>query len=78
MHDITKKLLSLFVSTSVGLFVYKTIQIYRMRKKYRHIPGPPTKGIIGFYMGNLDQAVQIMKDGKILSDLINEWYSFNR
>jgi len=45
-----------------------------MRKKYSHIPGPPTKGIIGFYLGNLQRIRQVMNsDGKILADLLNEW-----
>ena len=25
-------------------FIYKTAKIYLVRRKYRHIPGPPTKG----------------------------------
>ena len=26
--------------------IYKTIRIYLKRRKYKHIPGPPTKGFI--------------------------------
>ena len=55
------------------LFGYKTIVIYLKRRKFNHIPGPPTKGILGFYLGNLDQIVMTMKNGRILADLTSDW-----
>ena len=73
MQFITKSILSFIFTSLIGLFTFKTIKIYFLRKKYAHIPGPPTRGLIGFYMGNLDQAIHVMKNGKILADLINEW-----
>lgn len=54
----------------ISFFVYKTIKIYLIRRKYRHLPGPPTHGIFGFYMGNLDIAIKIMKEGKVFADLM--------
>lgn len=35
------KIASGFAAT---FFVYKTIKIYMIRKKYKHIPGPKTNG----------------------------------
>ena len=66
--------LNLAIAGSViSLFCYKTFKIYLARKKFRHIPGPPTHGILGFYLGNLDELVKVMSSGKILADLILEW-----
>ncbi len=31
-------------SLAVCYFLYKTTKIYLKRRKYNHIPGPPTKG----------------------------------
>ena len=73
MYLVTKSLLGIFSGSAVSFFIYKTIRIYLMRLEYAHIPGPPTKGIIGFYMGNLGKIVETMNNGKILSDLTNEW-----
>lgn len=73
MHVATKNLLGILSGTALGFLIYKTIRIYLMRREYAHIPGPPTKGIIGFYMGNLGKIVETMNNGKILSDLTNEW-----
>ena len=75
MHAISKSLVSVIASASVSFFVYKTFQIYRMRKRYEHIPGPPTPpGILGFYLGNLQKIAYTMSNGKLLADLMIEWY----
>nr|UOU03247.1 cytochrome P450 3049F1 [Brachionus rubens] len=54
----------------IGFVAYKTYVIYQIRKKYQHIPGPKTNGIIGFYLGNLSEALKYIKDGKILADMM--------
>lgn len=68
-------ILRLLVGLAVVLLLilaYKTVKIYLLRRKYRHIPGPPTNGLFGFYMGNLDIAAKIMKEGKVFADLMLE------
>ncbi len=40
----TANVLSLLAGFVLSIGVYKTIDIYLTRRKYRHIPGPPTKG----------------------------------
>lgn len=63
------------LTTCVLLFIlFKTLKIYQMRKKYQHLPGPRTHGLLGFYLGNLDLAVRVMKQGKIFADLMLELY----
>ncbi len=63
----------LATATSGLLFLYKSVKIFKLRQKYKHIPGPPSKGIFGFYFGNLDLIVKATNDGKILADLVVEW-----
>ena len=63
----------LFVAICIGLVIFfltKTLKIYSLRKKYRNVPGPPTNGILGFYLGNLDLALKVLKEGKIFADLM--------
>ena len=67
-----KKIFGFFASLSLGFFAYKTIKIYLVRRKYRHVPGPKTNGITGFFLGNLDEAIRVLNEGKILSDLMND------
>ena len=68
-----KKIFSFIGCVGAGFFIYKTLKIYIIRRKYRHVPGPKTKGILGFYLGNLDEAIRVLNEGKIFSDLMNEW-----
>ena len=69
---------SCLVAASVVLFSYYTVKIYLLRSRYSHIPGPGTKGIFGFYLGNvLDLRKTVHKDKKIADDLILEWFFFN-
>ena len=73
MHINKRELLLACTSSLICLIGYKTFRIYLNRKKFKHIPGPPTKGILGFYLGNLDEIVRTMKSGRILADLTNDW-----
>jgi len=73
MHINKKELFIACAGSILCLVGYKTFRIYLARKKFKHIPGPPTKGILGFYLGNLDQIVNTMKNGRILADLTDEW-----
>lgn len=57
-----------------GLVAYFTIKIYILRKKYAHIPGPPTRsGILGFYLGNLLDIMDAYKRGVIFPEMLLEW-----
>lgn len=60
--------------TCAGLifFVYKTIKIYQLRQKYSHIPGPKTKGILGFYLGNIPELKELVKY-KMVPDILTDW-----
>ena len=74
MHFVTKCLLSIAIIAALIFIIKKTIKIYVLRKKYNHLPGPPATGLLGFYLGNLDQALRTINDNKILSDLMNKWF----
>ena len=76
MHLITKCLTLLSVVLGGGFLVYKTVKIYLLRRKYSHLPGPPATGLLGFYLGNLREAVRAINEKKILSDLMHQWYEF--
>jgi hypothetical protein len=43
-----------------------------LRRKYEHIPGPKTSGLLGFYLGNLVDIKKIPKD-KLYHDLLLDW-----
>ena len=68
-----------FVAFSVTiltiLFSYYTFTIYKLRRKYEHIPGPPTKGILGFYFGHLFEFFKLTKEYKVNNELVIEWYT---
>jgi hypothetical protein len=65
-----KGVLSLAAVSGLGFFTYKTVQIYLMRRKYQHLPGPSCNGILGFYTGNIGLILKYLRDKKIFSDLI--------
>ncbi len=67
------QLLIYFNSLFAILFSYYTFYIYKLRKKYQHIPGPPAKGFLGFYFGNLFELTKLKKDYKVGNDLILQW-----
>nr|UOU03255.1 cytochrome P450 3049B1-3 [Brachionus rubens] len=66
------KILAFLTGIGLSSFAYKTIQIYLLRRRYRHIPGPETKGILGFYLGNSSDVVDSRKNG-MYPDLVVEW-----
>ena len=74
MHISSADLILISTGSLACFISYKTLKIYLNRRKFRHLPGPPTKGIFGFFLGNLDQIVATMKSGRILADLTSDWY----
>ena len=74
-HLITnyKFILSSVITISLGAFSYYTYTIYRLRKKYQHLPGPPTNGILGFYFGNIFDLVKAEKELIMRNELILQW-----
>jgi hypothetical protein len=60
---------------SFAYSIYKTIQIYLLRRKYRHIPGPPANGLLGFYLGNVVDMPKYISNQKIYNDFIFDWYT---
>lgn len=69
-----KEYLKLTLLSPFLFVIYKTYKIYVIRKKYCHIPGPKTKGLLGFYLGNLEQAIKYLKGGQILADMMLDLY----
>ena len=65
---------SAFVSLLIGVFTYYTVKIYQLRQKYKHIPGPPANGLIGFYLGNTPEIVRKKREGKDLVEIWIEWF----
>ena len=67
----------LVISISTGsVLIYllsKVIEIYSKRRKYKHIPGPPADGFLGFFFGNLNDLIYFTKKGVMYTDIINEW-----
>ena len=61
------------ITAVVGLFSYGTVKMYLLRLRYRHIPGPPTKGVLGFYLGNVFEIAKAIQDKKIIEDIVLEW-----
>ena len=74
-------MLVIFITAVVGaillFFFYKTFDIYTKRRKYKHIPGPPTNGLIGFYTGHYREINSALKNGNTYLDLFNEWFEEN-
>jgi hypothetical protein len=71
-NSILNLIISSLITGAVGLFSYGTIKMYLLRSRYRHIPGPPTKGILGFYLGNVFEIAKAYQDNKLLNDFILE------
>jgi hypothetical protein len=69
-------IISSALTTLVGLFSYHTYKIYSLRQKYKHIPGPPANGLLGFYLGNTIELLSKKRQGMVLVDVYNEWYEF--
>ena len=75
MFDWNWKLLLCCLSSFLSvLFAHFTIKMITLRKKYSHIPGPPTKGILGFYTGNLiELLVETRAKKKIMNEVFLRW-----
>jgi hypothetical protein len=69
-----KKYIGALVGISVGYIIFRVGKIYILRRKYKHIPGPPTKGIFGYFFGNVLETFEWVKKGKIFPDFLFEWY----
>ena len=76
MFELNLSFLTSALATCVALlFSFFTLQIYNLRKKYQHIPGPPADGIFGFYLGNLIEiSIHSRINKKILGNLFLEWF----
>jgi hypothetical protein len=61
------------LTTLVGLFSYYSLKKYLLRQKYRHIPGPPANGLLGFYFGNTLDLFNKKRQGIELIDVFTEW-----
>jgi hypothetical protein len=73
--SLSKMLLPGLATAITGIFTYYTLKIYFIRRRYRHIPGPPTKGILGFYFGQvfeLKENKEIKK--RVTADLYLDWF----
>jgi hypothetical protein len=57
----------------VGLFSYYSLKKYLLRQKYKHIPGPPANGLLGFYFGNTLDLFNKKRQGIELIDVFTEW-----
>jgi len=74
MLEIIPKNPALTVSVLIGLFPAIYVgKIIWVRYKYRHIPGPPTKGILGFLLGHLAEFLPRVDKGELFNDIMLEW-----
>jgi hypothetical protein len=73
MSSILKKSLAVLVGSCTGFFAYWTLITYLERRKYRHIPGPPTKGILGFYFGHASELIENEKQKKMFYEMMLTW-----
>ncbi|CAF0860746.1 unnamed protein product [Brachionus calyciflorus] len=64
-----KVLGAIFLST----FAYTTFKIYLLRRKYKHLPGPKTKGILEFYFGHYFTINKYLSQGNIIGQLQLQW-----
>lgn len=68
--------MKLFISLSTILFSalsYYTVKVYFLRRKYSHLPGPRSKGLIDFYFGQYFTITRHMSNN-ILQELHLEWF----
>lgn len=73
MSFIAISLLKLLAVAGSSYLIYKSICIYLLRKKYRHIPGPPANGILGFFLGSVVEMPKYMKNKKTYNDFLIDW-----
>jgi hypothetical protein len=62
-----------FLIGCTSIFAYWTLRIYLNRRKFRHIPGPPTKGILGFYFGNMTEVLAGLRNDELFNDIVLKW-----
>ena len=74
MPSLFTKTLALLIGSSTSLFAYWTLTMYLKRRKYRHIPGPPIKGLFGLYFGNMQEVIENGKKGGLYYELLLQWY----
>jgi len=72
-----KILIQSSLTAILGLFSYYTLKIYLQRRKYKHLPGPPANGILGFYLGNTIELLNKQRQGVELVDILTEWLLIN-
>nr|UOU03251.1 cytochrome P450 3049D1 [Brachionus rubens] len=67
-------MLELILVSSIGLAItFLTLRVYFNKLKYKHIPGPRTRGFLEFFWGNLNEINQALKRGKIVPEQYIEW-----
>lgn len=62
------------LASLASYFAYYTLKVYLVRRRYAHIPGPPTKGILGFYLGNIYEFGECLKSGRIINEVFLDLY----
>jgi len=67
-----KTILKIIASLVTSIAVYKTSKMYLQRRKYKHIPGPPTSGIKGFFFGHLNEIAKYREEGKFFGDFLSD------
>ena len=77
MPSLLSKSLVILIGSCTSLFSYWTLITYLNRRKYRHIPGPPTKGLYVFYFGNMSEVVNKVNNGGTYFDLLEKWFIFH-
>nr|AHL88994.1 cytochrome p450 3049B2 [Brachionus koreanus] len=69
---LSSEIIKLVTRTVIMFFMYKTYKIHQLRQKYRHIPGPKTNGLLGFYLGNIPELLKLVKH-KMVPDILTDW-----
>nr|QEV83790.1 cytochrome P450 [Brachionus rotundiformis] len=67
------KILKSLLAVVFGAFTYHSFKLYILRRKYRHLPGPRSSGIIGFYFGQYFEIIRHVSSNKILQQLHLDW-----
>ena len=72
-----KKSLLLLIGSCSSFITYWALKTYLIRRRFKHIPGPPTKGVYGFFFGNLTEVIQNQRNGGMFFELMSKWYLFD-
>jgi heme/copper-type cytochrome/quinol oxidase subunit 2 len=76
-----KKMLELvliaFVVVIISLLAVFTFNQYQLHQKYKHIPGPPIRGLAGFFLGNVIDMGDVGTEGKSFAEKLFEWLGFS-